>query len=137
MTLTQIIQQAVCIMPPLSEKSNQKHEARKFVNTYADPTCTYIESIPPYHTAFDVINLSFSIHYQRPSILVTAPLSNAEMRKSVILSWPWDKTGDGRCILTCLNVCPLALLIVKVNTILITTCLLSSLEGTVGSDGHN
>ena len=57
--------------------------------------------------------------------------------KNATNSWPWDKIGDGGYIVTRSGVCPSALLIVIANAILMGNCLLHSLKGMVGSDGHS
>jgi len=52
MTLKKLIQQAVRITPPLSDKCHQHLKREKLFNPYTDTNCTYIENVLPYHTNF-------------------------------------------------------------------------------------
>ena len=58
-----------------------------------------------------------------------------EERENATWSWPWD--GDHGYSQTCVKCLPLALQTVIANEITIGNCLMHSLKGTVGCDGHN
>jgi hypothetical protein len=86
---------------------------------------------------FDVINSSFSIRCQCPSVIVTAALLNKQDRDKRRIELVLRKTVDFGNIPTRLSVYPWASLIGLVNAILVQNRLLHSLKGVVGSDERN
>jgi len=83
---------------------------------------------------FDVINLSFSIRCQCPSVIVTATLLNKQDQEKCHIELALRKTVDCGYIPTPLSVYPWSSLIDRVNAILVRNRLLHSLKGMVGSD---
>jgi len=85
---------------------------------------------------FEVINLSASISWQCPSVIVTATLLNKQDREKYHIELVLRKTVDCGYIPTPLSVYRWSSLIDIVNEILVRNRLLHSLKGVVGSDEH-